>query len=157
MTSKIALFPGSFDPFTRAHEQLVQQALLVFDHVVIAIGQNSQKKNMFSIQQRLAWIQAIFGQQARVSVMQYTQTTVLCAHAVGAQCILRGLRNAQDFMYEQQLQWVNEQIDPNIATVYYALTGEHCFISASAVRELYLHKQSVAHLVPRQVAQDLQV
>ena len=157
MIKKTALFPGSFDPFTLAHEQLVHQALLVFDHIIIAIGQNTQKQNTFSLQQRLDWIAAVFAQDARVSVLSYTHTTVSCAQKTGATAIIRGLRNTQDFLYEQQLQWVNQQIDPHIITVYYALTGEHSFISASAVRELYLHKQSVNHLVPAPIAQSLEV
>ena len=105
---KIALFPGTFDPFTNGHLDIVNRGLSMFDEVIVAIGVNSEKKYLFELEKRMKFIEAVFANEPRVKVEQYTGLTALYAEQLGAQFILRGLRTTQDFTYEQQIAYVNE-------------------------------------------------
>ena len=98
--SKIALFPGTFDPFTLGHLDIVNRGLTMFDEVVVAIGVNTGKKHMFSLEQREQWVNELFENEPRVSVASYEGLTTKFAEQIGAQFILRGLRTTQDFTYE---------------------------------------------------------
>ena len=105
---KIAVFPGSFDPITVGHESIVRRALALFDRVIIAIGQNSEKKSYFSIEQRIDWIEKVFENDSRVIVESYTGLTVDFCRSHNARYILRGLRTAADFEFERAIAQVNK-------------------------------------------------
>jgi pantetheine-phosphate adenylyltransferase len=134
--SKIALFPGTFDPFTLGHLDIVNRGLNMFDEVVIAIGVNTGKKHMFSLEQREQWIKEIFENEPRVRVASYEGLTAKYAEQIGAQFILRGLRTNQDFTYEKQIAYVNEDMSPTINSVFLMSHQTNATVSSTIVRDL---------------------
>lgn len=136
------LFPGSFDPITVAHENLVRRALRLFDEVVVAVGVNSDKDYMFSVPQRVEMARKVFENEPRVSVVHYSDMTVDCCHRVGAQCILRGVRNVKDMEYEQTVAAVNHSLAPDIETLILYADPDMVDVSSTVVRERLLHDQA---------------
>ena len=141
MTQKTALFPGSFDPFTSGHEAIVQRALALFDHIVVAVGVNTDKKYMFTSQQRMQKIRDSFPNDSRVEVVEYSDMTVDLCKRVGAHFILRGIRNAKDLEYEQTIAAVNKALAPDIETVLLLADDNHRDISSTLIREQLAHQQ----------------
>ena len=134
--SKIALFPGTFDPFTLGHLDIVNRGLNMFAEVVVAIGVNTGKKHMFSLEQREQWIKEIFENEPRVRVASYEGLTAKYAEQIGAQFILRGLRTNQDFTYEKQIAYVNEDMSPTINSVFLMSHQTNATVSSTIVRDL---------------------
>ena len=143
----MALFPGSFDPFTRGHESIVRRALPLFDRFVIAIGVNSGKRSFMTMEQRKAWIENVFKDDPRVEVIAYNGMTIEAAHNVGAQFIVRGVRLIQDFENEKHLAEVNRDLSC-IETILLYTLPEYSHISSSIVRELYMYGQDVSPYLP---------
>ena len=139
---KKALFPGSFDPFTLGHEAIVRRALALFDKIYIAVGMNTDKHYMFTPEQRLDRIRAFFPDDSRVEVVTYSDMTVDLCRRLGVQFILRGIRNAEDFAYEQTVATVNHTLDPTIDTVILLSDTEHQDISSTLERERLAHQKS---------------
>lgn len=139
---KKALFPGSFDPFTIGHEAVVRRALALFDKIYIAVGVNTDKHYMFTPEQRLDRIRAFFPDDPRVEVVTYSDMTVDLCRRLGVQFILRGIRNADDFAYEQTVAAVNHTLDPTIDTVILLADTEHQDISSTLERERLAHQIS---------------
>lgn len=149
---RIAIFPGSFDPFTNAHLAIVQRSLKLFDQVRIAIGVNTTKKGLFSFEKREMMIQesiGIFG--GRVQVDFFEGLTVTYAKKVGAQFILRSMRSAQDFEFERAIAQNNIGLDPSLETVFLLSEGHLSHISSTIVREIILNGGDVHSLVPQPV------
>jgi len=144
---RIALFPGSFDPFTRGHESIVRRALPLFDKFVIAIGVNADKHSFMTMEQRKAWIQSVFKNCPQVDVVTYTGLTVDIAREVGAQFIVRGVRLIQDFENEKHLAEVNRDLT-GIETILLYTLPEYSHISSSIVRELARYGQDVSQYLP---------
>ena len=138
---KKALFPGSFDPFTLGHEAIVRRALALFDKIYIAVGVNTDKHYMFTPEQRLDRIRAFFPDDSRVEVVTYSDMTVDLCRRLGVQFILRGIRNAEDFAYEQTVAAVNHTLDPTIDTVILLSDTEHQDISSTLERERLAHQK----------------
>ena len=134
--SKVALFPGTFDPFTLGHLGIVNRGLNMFDEVVVAIGMNTGKKHMFSLEQREQWIKEIFDNEPRVRVASYEGLTAKYAEQIGAHFILRGLRTNQDFTYEKQIAYVNEDMSPSINSVFLMSHQTNATVSSTIVRDL---------------------
>ena len=134
--SKVALFPGTFDPFTLGHLDIVNRGLNMFDEVVVAIGMNTGKKHMFSLEQREQWIKEIFDNEPRVRVASYEGLTAKYAEQIGAHFILRGLRTNQDFTYEKQIAYVNEDMSPTINSVFLMSHQTNATVSSTIVRDL---------------------
>ena len=145
---RVALFPGSFDPFTRGHESIVRRALPLFDRFVIAIGVNADKRSFMSMEQRKAWIESVFKDAPQVEVITYTGLTVDIAREVGAQFIVRGVRLIQDFENEKHLAEVNRDLT-GIETILLYTLPEYSHISSSIVRELHLFGQDVSPYLPK--------
>lgn len=139
---KKALFPGSFDPFTHGHEAIVRRALALFDKIYIAVGVNTDKHYMFTPEQRLDRIRAFFPDDSRVEAVTYSDMTVDLCRRLGVQFILRGIRNAEDFAYEQTVAAVNHTLDPTIDTVILLSDTEHQDISSTLERERLAHQKS---------------
>lgn len=133
------LFPGSFDPFTRGHEAVVRRVLPLFDRVVVAVGVNSQKHYMFSVDEREARIRRMLADCPTVEVTHYDGMTVDFCHTIGARAIVRGIRTAADFEYEQLVASVNRAQDPDIETLLVVADAEHRNISATLEREKLNH------------------
>jgi len=133
---RIAVFPGSFDPFTIGHESIVKRALPLFDKIVIAVGQNVSKSSFLPLDKRLEWIREIFMQEPKVEVYPYKGLTVDFCRQVKARYILRGLRTAADFEYERAVGQVNKALDAEIETVYLLTDPQYSFINSTMVREI---------------------
>ncbi len=147
---KKAIFPGSFDPFTLGHYDIVNRGLKLFDHITIGIGRNSIKKETFPIRERLAAIQKIFQDNPKVDVQIYDCLTVDFAKEVGAKFILRGIRCMQDFEYERNMAEANKQLS-DIETILLYTRPEYAHISSTLVRDLYAYHKDVSAFVPNKL------
>ena len=146
--NKVAVFPGSFDPFTIGHHSLVIQALPLFDKVVIAIGQNSTKTPAFPLEQRLASIQNLYNKQPKVNVVTFTGLTVDLCKQHQAGFILRGLRNGTDFDYEKAIAHMNKKMTGNIETLFLLTAPEYESVSSTIVREIYKNGGDITPFLP---------
>lgn len=135
----LALFPGSFDPFTAGHEAILRRILPLFDKVVVAVGVNSEKRYMFSVEERLERIRAMLSDCPTVEVTSYTGMTIDLCHRLGAKAIIRGIRTAKDFEYEQTVAAVNRLQDPSIETLLVMADPDHINISSTLEREKLTH------------------
>jgi pantetheine-phosphate adenylyltransferase len=133
---KIAVFPGSFDPITTGHVDLVYRALTIFDEIVIAIGVNSQKQTLFSVEDRKLWIENVFAGEPRVTVDVFQGLTVHYCKKVDAHFLLRGLRNASDFDYEKTISQLNHIVGEDVETLFLISKPEFSHISSTIVREI---------------------
>lgn len=138
---KTALFPGSFDPFTSGHEAIVRRALALFDQVVVAVGVNTDKHYMFTTEERLEIINNLFKDEPNVEARAFSGMTIDFCHEVGAQFIVRGIRNAKDLEYEQTVAAVNQSLDSSIDTIILLSDLEHRDISSTLVREQLSHNK----------------
>lgn len=135
----LALFPGSFDPFTEGHEAILRRVLPLFDKIVVAVGVNSDKHCMFSVDERMAIIRNRMADRSTVEVTSYSGMTVDLCHQLGAQAIIRGIRTAADFEYEQTIAAVNRLQDPSIETLLLLADPDHINISSTLEREKLSH------------------
>ncbi len=150
-TTRIAIFPGSFDPFTKGHEDIVRRGLPLFDKIIISIGFNSKKKRFFPLETMKKKIEDVFKDTTAVEVQTYSELTALFAKKNNAKFILRGIRNTTDFEYETPISQANKHVDSNIETIFLITSPEYTFISSSIVRELYRYGQDVSKFVPYQL------
>lgn len=148
---KTAIFPGSFDPFTRGHEAVVEQALQLFDRVVIAIGDNVSKNSLLSLKNRLRLIHRLYENNPKVECVAYSTLTGDLAREVGAQAIIRGVRNTIDFEYERTMAQTNSRLFPEIETVLLLTPPSLADVSSSTVRELIAFDRDVAEMMPEGV------
>lgn len=146
---KIAIFPGSFDPFTIGHESIVNRALPMFDKIVIMIGYNANKKSFFAIEKRIKWINQIFKDQDKIKVRLHEGLTVDFCKEVGAKYILRGLRTSADFEYERAIAQINKKMHPEIETVFLLTLPEHTPVNASIIRDIIFHGGDASMFLPK--------
>jgi pantetheine-phosphate adenylyltransferase len=146
---KIAIFPGSFDPFTVGHESIVRRALTMFDKIIIMIGFNSNKDSFFPIEKRLNWINQVFKDNEKVEVRIHEGLTVDFCKEVGAKYILRGIRTSADFEYERAIAQVNKKMHPEIETVFLLTLPEHTPINATIVRDIIFHGGDASMFLPK--------
>ncbi len=144
---RIAVFPGSFDPLTKGHEEIIRKALPLFDKIYVAIGENANKKYCFPMEKRQQWIRQVFSQESAVEVAVYEGLTVDFCRKVKAHFILRGLRNSLDFQYEKDIAEANRRLAPEIETVFLLSSPELAHVSSSLVRELYHHQGNYSDYV----------
>ena len=154
--TKIAVFPGSFDPITTGHFDIVQRAMPLFDKIVVAIGVNSQKNSLFSLEQRMAWLEAVFADYPNVEVATFDGLTAHYCNKIGADYLLRGLRNASDFDYEKTISQLNNIVGQGIETVFWISQPSYSHISSTIVREIIIGKGDASPFLPEEVAADLQ-
>lgn len=148
---RIALFAGSFDPFTRGHEAVVEEALRLFDEVVIGVGENVSKKGLISVEQRCRLIEDMYAENERVRVAKYSTLTGDFAREVGAMALVRGVRNTVDFEFERTIEATNRNLFPELTTVLLVTPAEYMHISSSVVRELLAFGRSVDDLMPSKI------
>jgi pantetheine-phosphate adenylyltransferase len=150
--NNMALFPGSFDPITLGHVDVIRKGLLIFDKVIVAIGVNTQKKTLFTLEQRLAWIEKVFKDEPRIQVRSYEGLTIeFCRHS-GANFILRGLRSGRDFEYEQSIAYANKVLVPEIETVFLLSSPSYANISSTIVRDIIINKGDYSKFVPEGIS-----
>jgi len=134
--SRIAIFPGSFDPITKGHEDIVRRAIPLFNEIIVAIGINSSKNYMYSLEQRLQWIKATFSDCDSIKVIQYEGLTIDVCKKHQVKFILRGLRNSNDYEYEKSIAMMNQAMAKDIETVYLNTQPESAAISSTIVRDI---------------------
>lgn len=147
---KRAVFPGSFDPITLGHCDIINRGTQLFDELIIAIGENLSKNYLFSLEQRKAFIENTFSDNKKIKVFIYSGLTTDFCKKIKADFILRGLRNSSDFEYEKSIAQTNKKIG-EIETVFLLSSSEKSFISSSIVREIIKHKGKFENLVPNSV------
>ncbi|MEY3768360.1 MAG: pantetheine-phosphate adenylyltransferase [Cyanobacteriota bacterium] len=150
-----ALYPGSFDPLTLGHLDVIERGANLFDHLVVAVLRNPSKNPCFSVEQRLEQIRGATTHLTNVEVAAFDGLTVSFAQACGAGVIWRGLRALSDFEYELQIAHTNKSLAPQLETLFLATATAHSFLSSSVVKEVARFGGSVRHMVPTGVANDL--
>jgi len=148
MTKRIALFPGSFDPFTAGHLNILKRALTMFDEVVVAVGVNQDKRGFFDMDKRVEIIRAATAGLAGVSVVQYDGLTFECCREMGIRHIVRGVRNMIDFETERSIADANRRLAPEIETIIIPTAQEFAHISSSAVRDILRHGGDYSAFIP---------
>jgi len=148
---KIAVFPGSFDPITVGHVNLVERALPLFDKIVVAVGINSSKKYLFSLEQRIEWLKLVFRGHEKVEVDHFQHLTAHFCQKIGARYLLRGLRNASDFDYEKTISQVNHIVGEGIETVFLISQPEYSHISSTIVREVIIGGADATPFLPAEI------
>ena len=151
MSKRIVLFPGSFDPITKGHEALVLRAIPLFDEVVVAVGVNTAKQTMFTLAQRLEFIRNTFANYPTVKVTTYQGLTINYAVQIGANTILRGLRNSTDFDCEKSIAQMNKAISNQVDTVFFITDPELAAISSTILRELIKGGANVQPFLPNAI------
>ena len=151
MTKKIAIFPGSFSPFTKGHQSIVLRALPLFDEIIISIGINSSKNDYFSIQERVQWIENVFAKEKKVKVMKYEGLTIDHCVSLKANYILRGLRDSHDFKYEKVIAQMNHSMNKNIETIFIITEAKYSHISSSLVRDVIKNGGDVSQFIPEEI------
>jgi len=147
---KKAIFPGSFDPLTLGHVDIIKRGVTLFDEVIIAIGENSSKDYMFSLEERTKFIESTFRDNPKVSVMSYSGLTIEFCKEIGVDFILRGLRNPADFEFEKAIAHTNRHLS-TLETVFLLTSAQTSFISSSIVREIIRYEGDYEKLVPSSV------
>lgn len=148
---KIAVFPGSFDPITLGHVDVIERALPMFDKIIIAIGSNASKKYMFDLKQRTQWIKNTFAEEKKIEVEHYNGLTVDYCKSKNAQFILRGLRNTTDFEFEKAIAQTNKKLNPEVETIFLLTSSGLSSISSSIVRDVMRHNGDYSGLVPKHI------
>ena len=146
--ARIARFPGSFDPITLGHVDIITRALPLFDEIRIAVGTNSAKNYLFSLEQRIAWITETFADEDKVKVVTYDGLTVDFALQEGVNFLLRGLRNPADFEFEKAIAQANREMTPELETVFLLTSARFAYISSSIVREVFNYGGDFTKFVP---------
>jgi pantetheine-phosphate adenylyltransferase len=152
---RIALFPGTFDPITIGHLDIIYRALPLFDKLFIGIGRNINKVSMFTEDQRMRWIQEIFRDNPGVSVVVYEGLTVDCCRRVGANFIVRGIRYVNDFEYEKAIADMNRSLDTNIETVFLTCLPQYTSVASTLVRDVLRNGGDVKQFLPEVVAKEI--
>jgi len=147
---KRAVFPGSFDPLTLGHTDIIDRAIPLFDEIIIAIGTNSSKKYMFSLKERSAFIEKTYANEPKVIVDTYQGLTIDYCTKVKSQFILRGLRNPADFEFEKAIAQTNRKMS-EIETIFLLTSADTSYISSSIVRDIILNHGDVSMFVPKSV------
>lgn len=148
---KIALYPGTFDPITNGHFDIIERALRLFDEVVVAVADSSDKRPRFTLAERVTMVELAVKEFDRVRVVGFDNLTVELAKSINSTVLIRGLRAVSDFEFELQLGYLNNSLDPEIETVYLMPKLKHAFISSSIVRNLLKFNGKTEHLLPASV------
>lgn len=148
---KIAIFPGSFDPITKGHEDIIKRALPLFDKVIVAIGINANKKYMFPLEDRMKWIDDTFDFEDRIVVDHYEGLTVNYCRKISAGHIIRGVRNSEDFQFESSIAQMNKELAPEVDTVFFVTAPELSAYSSTIVRDIFRNGGDVTKFIPNSV------
>ena len=154
--SLIAVYPGTFDPITNGHTDLVNRGVKLFDKVIIAVAQNPSKNTLFNVKERIEFIQEIFDANSQVEIYSLDKLLVDFANDHNATVILRGLRAVSDFEYEVQLASMNRSMEPNIESVFMSPAEEYGFLSSSIIKEIAKHGGDLSKFVDKTVLAALQ-
>jgi pantetheine-phosphate adenylyltransferase len=151
-----AIYPGTFDPVTNGHLDILERSLTMFDEVCMLVAKNSRKEPMFAEEERLDMIRKAVGHETRITAEAFQGLTVDFARSYGAVAIIRGLRAVTDFEYEMQIALMNRKLAPSVNTVFLMPHDKYTYLSSSIIRELARHGQNVSGFVPENVADALE-
>ena len=151
---KIALFPGSFDPITKGHQDIIERATPLFDKIIVAIGTNSSKKYLYTLEERMQWIKETFSENSKVEITTYTGLTIDYCKKVNANYILRGLRNTVDYNYEANIAQMNRAMQANIETVFMLTSPNLSAINSNIVRDIIINNGDASQFVPKAIQQN---
>ena len=151
---RIAIFPGSFDPITIGHVDIIQRALPLFDKIIISVGSNSEKKYFFNLEKRIQWIKKIFIKNPKIEVKSYNKLTVEFAKDSNARFLIRGLRNISDFEFEKTMAHANSELNSSIESVFLLTKPKYSFITSTVVRDTIRNNGDYRKFVPNQVVID---
>ena len=151
---RIAIFPGSFDPITIGHVDIIKRALPLFDKIIISVGSNSEKKYFFSVEKRIQWIKMVFIKTPKIEVKSYNKLTVEFAKDSNAKFLIRGLRNISDFEFEKTIAHANSELNPSTESVFFLTKPKHSFITSTVVRDVIKNNGNYQKFVPNQVVID---
>ena len=151
MPTRICLFPGTFDPITKGHVDIIKRAVDLFDEFIIGVGINSSKKPMFEVEQRVDWIQEIFKDEPKIRVISYEGLTINSCKENNANFILRGIRYVSDFEYEKAIADMNRMLAPEVETFFLTCTPEYSTISSTLVRDVIRNNGNAYMFVPEEV------
>lgn len=149
--SKIAVFPGSFDPITRGHESVILRALPLFDEIYVSIGVNAEKKSYFSVEERMEFVRIVFADQSKIKVSKYEGLTVEYCKQVNAGYLLRGLRTSADFEFERSIGQINKKLNQEIETVFFLTDPQYTSLNSSIVRDILRHGGDVSQFIPDKI------
>jgi pantetheine-phosphate adenylyltransferase len=152
---RVAIFPGSFDPITKGHENILRRALPLFDEIIIAIGINNSKQNYFPMEKRKEWIRQVFADEPKVRIESYTGLTIHFCKKMNATYILRGLRTSADFEFEKSIAQNNKIMAPEIETVFILPIPELSAINSTIVRDIIRNGGDASPFVPKGVVFDI--
>lgn len=150
-SSNICLFPGTFDPITKGHVDIINRSVALFDELIIGIGINSSKKPMFEPEQRADWIREIFKNESRIKVVSYEGLTIDFCRKLNARFILRGIRYVSDFEYEKAIADMNRMLAPEVETIFLTSSNEYSTISSTLVRDVIRNKGNAHMFIPGEV------
>tara|TARA_B100000900_G_scaffold32723_1_gene24731 strand:+ start:1004 stop:1465 length:462 start_codon:yes stop_codon:yes gene_type:complete len=151
---RIAIFPGSFDPITNGHVDIIQRALPLFDKIIISVGSNSEKKYFFNLEKRIQWIKKVFIKNPKIEVKSYNKLTVEFAKDSNARFLIRGLRNISDFEFEKTMAHANSELNPSIESVFLLTKPKYSFITSTVVRDTIRNDGDYRKFIPNQVVID---
>lgn len=154
---KIALFPGTFDPITLGHIDIIDRALPLFDKLVVGIGRNANKQPMFSEEERLSWIRNYYKENDKIEAVAYDGLTVKCCEEVGAKYILRGIRYVNDFEYEKAIADMNRSLDHQIETIFLTCSPQYTSVASTLVRDVIRNGGDVRQFLPKPVIDTLEL
>ncbi|MCO6523739.1 MAG: pantetheine-phosphate adenylyltransferase [Candidatus Schmidhempelia sp.] len=146
-----AIFPGTFDPITNGHIELITRAANLVDHLIIAVAVSPSKKTLFTLEERVAMVTESVAQLPKVTVLGFSQLMADFAREQNASVLIRGVRNSQDFEYEKQLAELNLQLKPDLETLFLIASAKNNFLSSTLVREVAMHHGDVSRFVPFEV------
>ncbi len=146
-----AIFPGSFDPITKGHEDLVLRALSLFDKIYVALGTNPDKQTFFPVEKRVQWLREVFKEQPNIEVVLYEGLTVDLCKKLNSNYILRGLRTSADFEFERSIGLMNKKMHPEIESLFLLTSPEYTALSSSIVREIYRNGGDPRQFLPAAV------
>ena len=152
---RIALFPGTFDPITIGHLDIISRSLSLFDKVIIGIGRNANKLPMFSEEQRLSWTKEIYKDNPQVDAVLYDGLTINCCQQVGARFIIRGIRYVNDFEYEKAIADMNRSLDHQIETIFLTCLPQYTSVASTLVRDVLRNGGDAMQFLPQVVAESL--
>jgi len=152
---RIAVYPGSFDPFTNGHLDIVERATFLFDKIIVGIAVNSEKSTLFTLAEREDMIAEVLRSRSDVSVVSFTGLLVEFAREVGASTIIRGIRAVTDFEYEYAIYQMNRDLNPDLDTVFLLASKEYSFLSSTILKEVARYGQSVSEYAPSVVSNAL--
>ena len=150
--NKIAVFPGSFSPFSLGHKAVVDSALPLFDKVIIAVGNNPEKNQYFSIKKRLKWINDVYKNMPNISVERYEGLTVDFCKTVNANFIVRGLRDSLDFKFEKNIAQMNKKLNAEIETIFIITPPELSHISSTILRDIIKNGGDISTFIPKEIS-----